>query len=91
MKKEFKSLKPTKTRKPSDEKIDEVLQELNSTKQQPASKKSPVTKSRKQKLIAFNVKLPENLYDALDEEARRSGLSKKAVLVNALWDKFRED
>lgn len=91
MKKEFKSLKPSKSRKPSDEKIDEVLREMNEAKQQPEPQPAKASKSRKQKLIAFNVKLPENLYNALDEEAKRSGLSKKAVLVNALWDKFRED
>lgn len=91
MKKEFKSLKPTKSRKPSDEKIDEVLRQMNDTKQQSTPKVERTPKTKKQKLIAFNVKLPENLYNALDEEAKRSGLSKKAVLVNALWDKFRED
>ncbi len=78
-KKEFKSLQPSKSKKPSDQKIDSVLGNLTE------SKKSV---TRKQKLIPFNVKLPENLYNALDEEAKQTGLSKKAVLVNALWDKL---
>jgi hypothetical protein len=65
MKKEFKSLKPAKSRKPSDEKIDAVLREMNDIKQQPEPEIEAVTKIQKQKLIAFNVKLPENLYNAL--------------------------
>ena len=82
MKKEFKSLRPTK-RKPTDDKIDDVLREI--------SDKSPARSTptiKKQKLIPFNVKLPKNLYDALDEEAKNTGLSKKAVVVSALWEKL---
>jgi hypothetical protein len=83
MKKEFKSLRPTK-RKPTDDKIDDVLREISS--ETPVKKSTPTT--RKQKLIPFNVKLPQNLYDALDEEAKNTGLSKKAVVVSALWEKL---
>jgi len=78
MKKDFKNLKPTKA-KPSDEKIDEVLREMNSDK---------TDKPKKQKLIVLNVKLPENLYNALDAKARTLGLSKKAIVVDALWSKL---
>lgn len=82
MKKEFKSLKPTK-RKPSDDKIDDVLREMS-------NQEKPKPVSKKQKLIPFNVKLPQNLYDALDKEAKDTGLSKKAVLVQALWEKLKK-
>ena len=80
MKKEFKSLKPTK-RKPTDDKIDDVLREIS-------GKSSTTPATKKQKLIPFNVKLPQNLYDALDKEAKNTGLSKKAVVVSALWEKL---
>ena len=79
MKKKFDNLKPSK-KKLSDSKIDDVLKELDDEK--------PVAKLKKQKQIQFNVKLPENLYNALDEQAKRTGLSKKAILVSALWDKL---
>jgi len=84
MKKEFKNLKPAK-RKPSDDKIDDVLREISG--EAPAK---PVSVHKKQKLVPFNVKLPQNLYDALDEEAKNTGLSKKAVVVSALWEKLRK-
>ena len=80
VKKGFDNLNPNKKTKLTDSKIDEVLQELNSEK--------PSTKLAKQKQIQFNVKLPENLYNVLDEQAKRTGLSKKAILVSALWDKL---
>ena len=79
MKKKFDNLKPSK-KKLSDSKIDDVLKELDDEK--------PVAKLKKQKQIQFNVKLPENLYNVLDEQAKRTGLSKKAILVSALWDKL---
>lgn len=82
MKKEFKSLSPTK-RKPTDDKIDDVLREMS-------GKPSVTPTTKKQKLVPFNVKLPQNLYDALDEEAKNTGLSKKAVVVSALWEKLRK-
>lgn len=75
MKKEFNSLKPNK-KKPTDEKIDKAMRELEGET------------IKKQKQIPFNVKLPENLYNALDAEAKKAGLSKKAILVSALWDKL---
>ncbi len=81
MKKKFDNLKPTK-KKLSDSKIDDVLKELDGGK----SKATP--KLQKQKQIQFNVKLPENLYNVLDEQSRKTGLSKKAILVSALWDKL---
>jgi len=85
MKKEFKSLKPTK-RKPSDDKIDDVLREISGE----APAKKSISTTKKQKLVPFNVKLPQNLYDALDDEAKNTGLSKKAVVVSALWEKLRK-
>lgn len=87
MKKEYDNLKPGKGKpgkgKPSDEKIDEVLNNLNDETHQ-----EKPTKLQKQKQIQFNVKLPENLYNVLDEQSKRTGLSKKAILVSALWDKL---
>ena len=80
MKKNFNNLNPSKKKKISDSKIDEVLSELDD--------KKPVGKLKKQKQIQFNVKLPENLYNALDDQSKRTGLSKKAILVSALWDKL---
>ena len=80
MKKNFNNLGPGKKKKLSDSKIDDVLSELDGDK--------PKAKLKKQKQIQFNVKLPENLYNALDEQAKRTGLSKKAILVGALWDKL---
>jgi len=82
MKKEFKSLKPSK-KKPTDDKIDDVLREISGE-----VPKKTVSAHKKQKLVPFNVKLPQNLYDALDEEAKNTGLSKKAVVVSALWEKL---
>lgn len=82
MKKKFDNLKPSK-KKLSDAKIDDVLKELDGD----APQKKPA-KLQKQKQIQFNVKLPENLYNVLDEQAKRTGLSKKAILVGALWDKL---
>jgi len=80
MKKNFNNLNPSKKKKISDSKIDEVLSELDD--------KKPAEKLKKQKQIQFNVKLPENLYNALDDQSKRTGLSKKAILVSALWDKL---
>lgn len=82
MKKSFNNLGPAKKKKISDAKIDDVLRELDD------SKETKTPKLQKQKQIQFNVKLPENLYDALDNQAKRTGLSKKAILVSALWDKL---
>lgn len=87
MKKQFNNLKPTgkstkSTKKVSDEKIDAVLNELES---KPAKKKATMTK---QKPIAFNIKLPENLYNALDNESKATGLTKKAIVVAALWERL---
>jgi len=84
MKKKFDNLKPSnkKARKVSDEKIDAVLNEMEGVKE----KKKPII--AKQKPIAFNIKLPENLYNALDEESKRTGLSKKAIVVAALWERL---
>jgi len=82
MKKNFNNLGPAKKKKISDAKIDDVLRELDDSK--PAKKVG----LQKQKQIQFNVKLPENLYNALDDQAKRTGLSKKAILVGALWDKL---
>lgn len=81
MKKKFDNLKPSK-KKLSDSKIDDVLKELDGKKPKAA------TKLQKQKQIQFNVKLPENLYNILDEQSRKTGLSKKAILVSALWEKL---
>ena len=83
MKKKFNNLGPAKKKKISDAKIDDVLRELDDSK--PAKKSGGL---QKQKQIQFNVKLPENLYNALDDQAKRTGLSKKAILVGALWDKL---
>ena len=83
MKKKFDNLNPTKkssSKKISDAKIDSVLNELD-------NKKANISK---QKPIAFNVKLPENLYKALDNESKRTGLSKKAIVVAALWKRLGE-
>ena len=83
MKKKFDNLNPKKksaVKKVSDAKIDSVLNELNNNK--------PTIS--KQKPIAFNVKLPENLYNALDNESKRTGLSKKAIVVAALWERLGE-
>ena len=82
MKKKFDNLKPTKKKKLTDSKIDDVLKELDSDTPKPSAK------LQKQKQIQFNVKLPENLYNVLDEQSKRTGLSKKAILVSALWDKL---
>lgn len=77
MKKNFSNLQPSKSKKkPTDEQIDKTMRELEGET------------VRKQKQIPFNVKLPENLYNALDAEAKKTGLSKKAILVSALWDKL---
>ncbi len=87
MKKQFNNLKPTgktkATKKVSDAKIDQVLNELES---KPRAKKK--TTIAKQKPIAFNIKLPENLYHALDNESKKTGLSKKAIVVAALWERL---
>ena len=82
MKKNFNNLSPSKKKKVSDAKIDDVLRELDD------SKPAKPAKIQKQRQIQFNVKLPENLYNALDEQAKKTGLSKKAILVGALWDKL---
>ena len=77
MKKNFSNLQPSKAKqKPTDEQIDKTMRELEGET------------IKKQKQISFNVKLPENLYNALDKEAKKAGLSKKAILVAALWEKL---
>lgn len=81
-KKTFNNLKPKKKTKPSDSDIDKALDSMDG--------KKVTSKPVKQKLIQFNIKLPENLYNALDTEAQNTGLSKKAIVVNALWDKLKD-
>lgn len=81
-KKSFNNLNPTgqnKVKKASDEKIEEVL---GAEEEQPVTKKKPVRK--KQALIQFNIKLPENIYNALDDKASRTGVSKKHIVIQAL-------
>jgi len=82
-KKSFNNLSPKKTiRKASDDKIEEVLA---------AEEKSPKSVQRKQKSIQFNVKLPERVYEALDRKSQLTGLSKKAIVVQALLEKLNID
>jgi len=80
MKKKFDNLSPSNKKKASDAKIDSVLNEME-------GKKATLGK---QKPIPFNVKLPENLYNALDNESKKTGLSKKAIVVAALWERLGE-
>lgn len=79
-KKTFNNLTPRKkVKKATNEEIDAILSESS----------EPVKKTyTKQKLIQFNIKLPENIYNALDEQAKKTGLSKKAIVVQALLDKL---
>lgn len=81
-KKTFDSLSPkTKVKKASNDKIDELFSEPE----------SQVSNSKKQKSIQFNVKLPENVYNALEIQANKTGLSKKTIVVQALLEKLGLD
>lgn len=79
-KKTFDNLNPKKkVKKASNETIEAILSE---------SSDAPKKTYKKQKLIQFNVKLPENIYSALDEHSNKTGLSKKAIVVQALLEKL---
>ncbi|GEM_PF-4055662 len=90
-KKTFNNLKPSAARKPSDDKIDDVLASLDQEKKQvkkvvPQVKKKPA----KKKLIPFQVRLPENYYDALEAEASDRGLTMKHIMIEALNERLKE-
>lgn len=72
-KKTFDNLNPRKPiQKPSDEDINKALNELEKEK------------PKKVKDIGFHVKLPENIYNALDAKSQSTGIPKKYILINAL-------
>jgi predicted HicB family RNase H-like nuclease len=82
-KKSFDNLSPKKKiRKATNEQIEEVLA---------SEEKTANTISKKQKSIQFNIKLPERVYNALNQKAQLTGLSKKAIVVQALLEKLNLD
>lgn len=82
-KKSFDNLSPKKKiRKATNEQIEKALA---------SEEKTANTISKKQKSIQFNIKLPERVYNALDQKAQLTGLSKKAIVVQALLEKLNLD
>jgi len=86
-KKKFNNLKPSASRKPSDDKIDDVLASIGREK-----KVTPVVikKPKKKKLVPFQVRLPENYYNALEAEAADRGLTMKHIMIEALNERLKE-
>lgn len=75
-KKDFSNLKKKRTAKPlSDEKIDAVLESMETPKEE---------KPHKQKNVVYTLRMPESLFDAVDTEARTTGMTKKYVIIQAL-------
>ena len=90
-KKTFNNLKPSISRKPSDDKIDDVLASLDQEKKvTPPRKVKDRKKPVRKKLIPFQVRLPENYYKALEEEAVERGLTMKHIMIEALNERLKE-
>lgn len=86
-KKTFNNLKPSAARKPSDDKIDDVLASIGKEeKVAPKINKKP----KKKKLVPFQVRLPENYYNALEAEAADRGLTMKHIMIEALNERLKE-
>lgn len=86
-KKTFNNLKPSAKRKPSDDKIDDVLASIGDEKKAaPKISKKP----KKKKLVPFQVRLPENYYNALEAEAADRGLTMKHIMIEALNERLKE-
>lgn len=75
-KKDFSNLKKKRTTQSlSDEKIDAVLDSMESPQKE---------KPHKQKNVVYTLRIPESLFDAVDTEARTTGMTKKYVIMQAL-------
>ena len=72
------NLRPKKTtsrKKPTDEGINEALEDKQ--------------KKPKEKMVRFAIRMPKNIFDELDEAARRIGVSKKSILMQGLTVELR--
>ena len=72
------NLRPKKTaarKKPTDEEINKALKN---------DKKRP-----KEKMVRFAIRMPESIFNELDEAARSIGVSKKSIMMQGLTVELR--
>jgi len=74
MAKNFKTRKTTAER--SNSKIEEITATLHEEKQESLTEK-----------VGFSIKLPRHIYDRLTSEKKRTGMSRAAIILQAL-DKY---
>lgn len=69
-------------KKLDDEKIKAIADEVHEPKK---------ARSSQVELKKFNIRIPVNLYERLLETSKKRGVTMKAIVVDALWDKLGQE